>query len=245
MASHLIACDTFQEAWIEACRHLLAVGGESHNLFVSIRDPLLDEPLLGRQVESFCRAFKLRTPKQVAYTIFPANLSRNRSEGSLALAYNRENGFFERVKKRYPRRMHWGTYFRRLTSYPSQGGSFDQLGSIINAINARPKWYQAAYSMIIQRPGSESTRPIGGPCLNYLALQGHRMNGHRKLGLLAVYRNHDFVERAYGNYLGLGQLLGFICRETGCEVGELACLSSHAYVEKARALRAFLAGLPK
>jgi len=245
MAPHLIACDTFQEAWIEACEYLIAAGGESHNLFVSIRDPLHDDPVLERQVESFCRGLDLRTPKQVAYTIFPSTLSRHRSAQSLALAYNRKNGFFARLKSRYPQRIRWGTYFRRLTHYELGKEPINQLGTIIDAINARKNAHRAAYSMIIQRPGSENTRPIGGPCLNYLALQGHRQNGYRHLGLLAVYRNHDFLQRAYGNYLGLGQLLGFICQETGCQVGELVCVSSHAYIEKARALSAFLASLPR
>ena len=31
-----------------------------------------------------------------------------------------------------------------------------------------------------------------------------------------------------GNYLGLGRLLGFLAHESGSEVGELMCVSSHA-----------------
>jgi len=44
-----------------------------------------------------------------------------------------------------------------------------------------------------------------------------------RLHMTAVYRNHQFVRRAYGNYLGLGSLLGFVAREAACEVGELMC----------------------
>ena len=117
MAHHLIACDTFQRAWVEACQHLLAVRGQSHNLFVTIRDPLYDDPVFESRVESFCRSLNLLTPRQVAYTIFPSTLSRHRSAQSLALAYNRKNGFFARLKSRYPGPMRWGTYFRRLTHY--------------------------------------------------------------------------------------------------------------------------------
>lgn len=52
------------------------------------------------------------------------------------------------------------------------------------------------------------------------------------LGLLAVYRNHDFLERAYGNYWGLCNLLNFIANEVGATPGPLTCVSSHAYVDK-------------
>jgi len=63
----------------------------------------------------------------------------------------------------------------------------------------------------------------------------------RTISLLAVYRNHDIVERAYGNYLGLGQLLAFLCTETGSSAGQLTCLSSHAYINRSvRALRTLL-----
>ena len=83
-------------------------------------------------------------------------------------------------------------------------------------------------------------RPRGGPCLNYLALQ-IEPGEPRTISLLAVYRNHDVVERAYGNFLGLGWLLGFLCGETNSAVGQLTCLSAHAYIDRSiDALRAVL-----
>jgi hypothetical protein len=49
--------------------------------------------------------------------------------------------------------------------------------------------------------------------------------------MTALYRNHYFVSRAYGNYLGLGWLLKFISSATGREPGELLCVSSLAKLE--------------
>lgn len=116
----------------------------------------------------------------------------------------------------------------------------NQLDNIIQAIRNRSTTQKAAYTIIIQQPGSETIRPRGGPCLNYLALQ--LVPGKpRSIGLLAVYRNHDFLERAYGNYWGLCLLLQFIAKETGSKVGPITCISSHAYVpNKREALISFL-----
>jgi hypothetical protein len=62
------------------------------------------------------------------------------------------------------------------------------------------------------------------------------------LGVLAVYRNHDFLQKAYGNYWALCNLLCFLAKETNTIAGPLTCVSSHAYVEgkQRRALWKFL-----
>lgn len=116
----------------------------------------------------------------------------------------------------------------------------NQLENIINALTMRANVSKAALTIVIQRPGGETTRPLGGPCLNYLAVQAER-NTDTTLGLLAVYRNHDFLQKAYGNYWGLCNLLRFLAKETKTIAGPVTCISSHAYVEKHKpALKAFV-----
>jgi hypothetical protein len=70
---------------------------------------------------------------------------------------------------------------------------------------------------------------IGGPCLHYIFLQLD--SDLRTMNMLAIYRNHDFANKAYGNYVGLGDLLEFLCYETNFNVGKLTCVSSHAFIE--------------
>lgn len=137
-----------------------------------------------------------------------------------------------------------GTYFRRMTHYDGGGAPVNQLENIISALTTRENVTKAALTVVIQKPGSETTRPLGGPCLNYLAIQAER-NEQTTLGMLAVYRNHDFLQKAYGNYWGLCNLLCFLAKETNTIAGPLTCVSSHAYVEgkQRRALRRFLEGL--
>ena len=51
-----------------------------------------------------------------------------------------------------------------------------------------------------------------------------------KLNLFAMLRSHDFGRKAYGNYIGLGRLLGTLCDQTGYEMGELVCYSISAHI---------------
>jgi len=231
---HLITANSIPDAWLAVTGYVLANHNEARNVVVAIHDPLSVDPVLHRSIEAFCRDQGLLMPKQVAYTIFPRGLARRRTASELFDAYNRTRGFFDRVKTG------WGTYFRRMTHYEVGHGAVNQLGRIIDAINSRTLCHRAAYTMAIPHPGGENVRTRGAPCLNYLAFQ-IEPDELQTISLLAVYRNHDVVERAYGNFLGLGWLLRFLCNETESQVGQLTCLSSHAYInDRVRALRTFL-----
>jgi hypothetical protein len=52
--------------------------------------------------------------------------------------------------------------------------------------------------------------------------------------LSAMYRSHDFISRAYGNYVGLGRVLRFAARQSGHPAGELTCVSASATAEVSR-----------
>lgn len=102
----------------------------------------------------------------------------------------------------------------------------------------------ALFLWAIQATETSGGRRRGGPCLNYIAVQMEHGNPDA-LGLMCVYRNHDFLERAYGNYWGLCNLLCFVAEETDSAPGPLTCVSSRAHVEnKKSTLNAFLDRLP-
>jgi hypothetical protein len=54
------------------------------------------------------------------------------------------------------------------------------------------------------------------------------------LELVAVYRNHDYFNKALGNFIGLSRLLGFIARETNRRPTRLVCHSVRAYFETSK-----------
>ncbi|MBW7998088.1 MAG: hypothetical protein FVQ81_16270 [Candidatus Glassbacteria bacterium] len=221
----VIAEEGFQSAWIKVLQLLQEKGWEFNNLVVQIKNPTLLDMDLHHRVFEFSQKVEIQNPKQVAYTIFPQKLYENSENADqLYLKYNRKGGFYERVKTQ------WGTYFRRMTNYKGEKSVQNQLRNIILAINERKKVWHAAYTIIIQKPGSETIMPLGGPCLNYIALQLEKKRKLR-IGLLAVYRNHEFLKRAYGNYWGLCNLLRFVAKETNAEIAPITCISSHAYVD--------------
>lgn len=224
-----ISGPSFQAAWLAAARHVASTGWETWNLAVHIENPTLFEYGFNENVNDFAVNNALLGPKHVCYTIFPYKLYEN-SDNRASFYYAYTNRFFQRTQRRL---RNWGTYFNRMIAYNTNGETVNQLENIINAINDRTTTSRAAYTIVIERPGSETVRKMGAPCLNYIAIQTIPGNPKR-IGLLAVYRNHDFLERAYGNYWGLCRLLSFLCQETSAQCGPITCISSHAYVPNKR-----------
>jgi len=220
---------SFQAAWLEVVKRLSDNKWKLRNLIVYIENPIAFDQDFHQNICQFGDRIGLLSAKDVAYTIFPHKLYETKGNyRKLFDSYNRHNGLFERIQNRKPG---WGSYFRRMTYYEtSSGKNENQLKNIILAIKTRGNISTAAYAIIIQKPGGEMIRPLGGPCLNYIAVQLEPGNPVQ-LGLLAVYRNHDFLERAYGNYWGLCNLTSFIAEETGATCGPLTCISSQAYVK--------------
>jgi thymidylate synthase len=60
------------------------------------------------------------------------------------------------------------------------------------------------------------------------------------LSLAAVYRSHDYVLKALGNFIGLSRLLNYVCSKTGHSVGTLTCLSAYAFLGTRRGAAATL-----
>lgn len=50
--------------------------------------------------------------------------------------------------------------------------------------------------------------------------------------LTALYRNHYYVARGLGNFIGLGRLQEFIAYQASVPVGPLTCISTHAEVDR-------------
>lgn len=242
-APYVINATSFQVAWIEAARYLQRNHWIARNLVVQIADPVAFDQQLHDRITAFAAQVAVLAPKHVAYTIFPQSLREKCRTGTrLYDRYNRPHGVCERLVRRSNNR--WGTYFQRMTAYQSVNGHVNQIDKIVKAIRSNPKTYSAAFSMIIQKPGGEMLRTRGGPCLNYVAVQldpGPPL----MLALLGIYRSHDFLERAYGNYWGLCNLLRFMADETDATSGPLTCVSSKAFIEGHKSsLRTLLDSLP-
>lgn len=65
-------------------------------------------------------------------------------------------------------------------------------------------------------------------CLSHCSFQLDRTG---KVHALATYRSHFMTERAYGNYLGLGRLLGYVSAQSGLRPGTLCVVAGYAQIE--------------
>jgi len=221
----LISSDSFQEAWLVATTKLSENHWEIWNIVTHIKNPLIFDGTFHQKMDVFSKGNNILNPKAVCYTIFPFHLY-NRSIDRTSLYSNYIERFYPRTQSQL-KHTNWGTYFQRMISYSTE--KVNQLENIISAINNRKVDSKAAFTIIIQKPGSETIRKMGSPCLNYIAVQ---ICTHSKtISLLATYRNHDYLNKTYGNYWGLCELLKFICTETGYNIGTVTCISSHAYVQ--------------
>jgi hypothetical protein len=233
----VVSADTFQEAWLTVLTDLQHNGWILWNVMVHIKQPLRYDKDIHSRVKQFCKDNNLLVPIDVAYTIFPHGFYKGR--GFAERLYSIYNDRFYPWTRKRPH-SGWGTYFHRMIAYSKGTERLNQLDNIIRAINTRDRNSHAAFTIIIEEPGGETIRARGGPCLNYIAIQVES-GSPRIISMLGVYRNHDFLERAYGNYWGLANLLGFLASETASEIGTLTCVSSHAYVDKKKTqFRAFI-----
>lgn len=231
MNKPIVICEnSFQVGWAKTIKELQTHDWSAWNVIVQIDNPELFDNDIDILLTTFAKNNNIIIPKHVAHTIFPQSFYINGiTKENLYKKYWR---FFNRPREK-PRKG-WGTYFKRMIKYPTQNGYTDQLDNIICKINNNEKNYGSSNIIVIPYPDTDSKKIMGAPCLNYITIQTENIygtNNKKIINLLAVYRNHNFTERTYGNYLGLCNLIKYIANETNSEIGTLTCISSHAYVQ--------------
>jgi hypothetical protein len=82
-----------------------------------------------------------------------------------------------------------------------------------------------AQPLPIHCPGQDAG--LAFPCLTFCSFQ---LDGSF-LHAVAHYRSQYLVQRAYGNYLGLGRLLRYVSEQTELQVGELMVIGAYAQID--------------
>ena len=208
------------DAWLQACRLIKHQNNECWSLVVHIEDAsLFDAPWL------------------VTYN--PKNVSNNNKDindvinwvfaRKLALKSPNREEFYASYMEIHDRakrmgRLHnkWGTYFERLIRFEPK--NTNQLEVVISKLNSWDR-RKAAFVFHLSDPAIDSPRWMGGPCWQFGEVS---WRDDDVLDLTAVYRNHDYFERALGNFISLAELLRYICQETGKTAGKIICHSVHA-----------------
>jgi len=240
-----VAGSSVSDAWLAGVEALLATPhGEAVNLTVAIEDPTVEQPGIREVIDAFNGERRRNRPKSVelvstvANTIFPESwYAEHLGEAAEEHLYN-----LERTTRTVSRRRNRsGTYFERMVAWPGPKGSFNQLAQVVERLRkARANGHRRgnAYEVGLTMPdddaiavpifvGGKDRKTRGFPCLSHMSFS--LQDGH--VHLSAMYRSHDFISRAYGNYLGLGRVLRFVSQQSGLPHGELTCLSSSATLE--------------
>lgn len=214
------------EAW-SAAAQLLVREGDRFNLNVHITDPA---SLNESDVAPFCH--KRVSPSisksvyDVANTIFPAASILH--SGDLNQFFTHYQAVYARGQRRHPQA--WGTYFLRLVAFGK--GKENQLRKAIHGLatwNSRPR---AAFVLHLSSTELDNPRTLGAPCWQYAQFI---RSGDDVLSLSAVYRSHDYFQKALGNFVGLTRLLRFVCDHTRMTPGTLTCLSTYASLQGQKA----------
>ncbi|GAA3123441.1 hypothetical protein [Nonomuraea salmonea] len=235
-------------AWAAACQALDVATNQRRDGFhtvVRIADAAAEDPQVRAHFDQVREEYGYDPIETVANTIFPARLAATCS--SSAELTRRYRDMYPRLK-RLDGKNKGGTYFGRIVAYPGERGQVDQLTTIVTRIRvqaALPGPMSAAYEMDIAHPDdlqSEAqtwSTPVhvagtdnsyrGFPCLSHCSFQLER---GQTLHAVAHYRSHYMVDRAYGNYLGLGRLLAYLAQQAQVRPGSLTVIAGHAQIER-------------
>ena len=235
--AQFVQAEDVPRAWLEASKALLdSRNGRMSNLCVAIAKPTVDCEAVRDEIRAFRKQRSTagrKAPQDVdtvARTIFPSEFYRPTAPDPEAHLYELER--IARPAVRYDPKNSQGTYFERLVAYPSgsgEGETTNQLAAVLKRLrraSAHGELHGNKYELALFHP-TRDTSLQGFPCLSSVSLT----LSAGTLSATALYRNQYFIDRAYGNFIGLGNLLAFLAEESGFERGELVCLASHARIE--------------
>jgi len=213
------------EAWATVAAQLATGGQDIDQVLTTIDEPTnVESDTLSKYCPRKVKA-DLGSLRSVVRVLAPDTLKdtgKTRKE-----RYEAAWAWYDKSRQRGLRLSNWkSTYFERLTRWES---GTNQLETIIAKMNAWPYERVAAFYAHTTHMDLDHLTPQGNPCLQYVQFLQRK---NQPLDMFALYRNHDFLEKALGNYIGLGRLLQFVAAETNQTPGKLSCLSVHAYLKQ-------------
>lgn len=245
--AELFKTKTISDAWVTGMTHLLSVGGTESNLIIQIESNLENERVRKR-FDDFLSDHELDPIDRVADTIFPDDFYRG-GPGEAA----REHLYkMERLSALVERRFTGDSYFDRLIDWPcydenGEPSTWNQLEYRLGVL--KTAWESGKKTLNIFELGISNGLPDdlshlstgdmrtqlphvdkfiqGFPCLSHISLTLFK----GRLDLTATYRNQHFINKAYGNFVGLFRLLRFLSLEIGCEMGFVICNATHGDAE--------------
>lgn len=231
-----VRASTVSEAWIGVVDAVDRMPG--HNAFhvaVQITEPTTELAAIRNVADRLLESLRLPPVTEVRNTVFPVELGRKYPEPAALSARYREY-VYPRLKKLDIENAK-GTYFGRFVDYRTSDGAVDQLAVVVDKLRRsrvgtkRKATYELdmanGLELAVYAHGRDHRKTMAFPCLSFCSFQ---LDDDR-LHLVANYRSQYLVQRAYGNYLGLGELQQYVARAAGFGVGELLVVAGHARVD--------------
>ncbi|MGW0192048.1 hypothetical protein [Nonomuraea sp. NPDC003201] len=258
-----IQASNISEAWLQAVRELdRRPDPRALHMIVSIEAPTIEDEPIRTAVDRLLNDLKQPGIDTVANTIFPAAIAAACSNHkelverylrylprlrkfpgnqfgtyfARLIAYPGVKGEVDQVAAVVDRLQKGGrapfTRYEALIDQPEADGVVDARVTTLQgdeSSSAGRELHDVA-SVPIYTPGKDRT-PGHFPCLSHCSFQ---KDSEARVHLLAYYRSQSMVERAYGNYLGLGRLLQYVADQAGLRTGQLTVVAGQARIEMAR-----------
>lgn len=227
------------QGWLAAATTVQDNKGEAHNVVIDIADPLAEsetDAAIIREVDVFLRGHHRNSLSGIANTIFPqSTYDRHGPEAFYGI-------YRETVLPRMKQMTRdWGRYFDRLTAWKKVRGSevtiinpLDNLVKFMKTQISSDRTYRNAYEMTVFDPARDAGKVSNRQCLSFLSF---KLTHENQLLLTVVYRNHAYIARGLGNFIGLGRLMAFVAEQTGATLGSLTSISTHAEIDHGKITR--------
>lgn len=232
-----LVADTISGAWRDAFVFLLdQPGGVSMApLQVQITGLTTDEDIaedadVRQALDNFLASEGRSKCETVANTIFPSTVWNR--EAPRGLLFERYIRMWPGIRRHSANRR--GTYFQRMVAYGAEpnGDLSDGINQLEHVISTweRGNHRKSALEAPIVDPRRDHThsRRLGFPCLHQISFVPLGTNGADGLRVAAFYPTQYYVEKAYGNLLGLARLGQFVAHEMGLELRDIVCSVSKA-----------------
>lgn len=249
IADRYIVADNISEAWRDAVLHFAEAGVSTKNVHLVIRvaDPTVEDPSIRAMAEAMLAAHN--AGKEEGRQFWPIDTVRNTIfPAAWARRFPNPDDLAEYYRERYPQLRKidankFGTYFGRLVAYPrdeKHENQYNQLSTLLfklrrettPGLSGRPSNLSSCYEVNVFSERWDTNR-MSFPCLAHLSFHVH----DGKLHMQAVYRNEFLGARAYGNYLGLAELLVYIASACpALEPGELMFTINHVELDVSKRL---------
>lgn len=245
------------EAWVLGLERVAAEpDGRLVHLVSTVTEPGAEIEPVRRRLDSLLEAADKHSVETVTETIFPSSLYPNPGfNWTPGMASEKQSELDTAASVLYSSYGNMlpllgtatgnsrGTYFGRMVSWPGKAaGGPNQLADRIVALRSEHRAGRQRNNTLDMDIAADSQEPLRGvqiyaatdrrrrgfPCLTHVDLTLH----DGRLHCLAVYRHQYFIEKAYGNLLGLSAMLQFLCQQSGYAVGELVVHATMADAQR-------------